>query len=264
MELVKAILATEEQLPPITALGYEYIVAANGLFVRAEDSRIEALLPVSHPISAKLHGLHMLTPHIKLKVPRVPVKWLYSIHQSAVRQIDREVLYQFRSARSVEGLCAMPSQIEWSCIVPSQIASATDIDFLDQVESVIDLHSHNTMNAFFSGTDDGDDEESEEILPRTVHCECGQATGERCAWVGDPIETVMVEWMPESLRESHVAAGNRGTYPHNGSLHLRMEASCAATIVEWDPEWTAIVESQMIDALHGVDGIRILVRDVER
>ena len=115
---------------------------------------------------------------------------------------------------------------------------------------------------YLYGTDDGDDEESEEILPRTVHCECGQATGERCAWVGDPIETVMVEWMPESLRESHVAAGNRGTYPHNGSLHLRMEASCAATIVEWDPEWTAIVESQMIAALHGVGGIRIFFRDV--
>lgn len=79
MELVKAILATEEQLPPITAFGYEYVVAANGLFVRAEDSRIEALLPVSHPRAAKLPGLKMLTPHIALKVPRVKESFLETV-----------------------------------------------------------------------------------------------------------------------------------------------------------------------------------------
>lgn len=147
MELVKAILAIEETLPPITALGYEYVVAANGLFVRAEDSRLEAMLPISHTLGRNLHGLKSQTPRITLKCPRVPVKWLYSIHQSAFRQIDREVLYQFR----------LTTSDEWTCVVPSQIASATSIRFLDQIESIIDLHSHNTMNAFFSETDNGDE-----------------------------------------------------------------------------------------------------------
>src|SRR5690606_29085697 len=31
---------------------------------------------------------------------------------------------------------------------------------------------------------------------RTVHCECGEYTGERCIWIGSPEETGVVEYMP--------------------------------------------------------------------
>jgi len=71
------------------------------------------------------------------------------------------------------------------------------------------------------------------ILPAdTVRCECGEATGERCAWSGPITETVVVEWMPEYLRESHRAAGNSGTHPANGSLQLRVERSCADRLAQ--------------------------------
>lgn len=75
-----------------------------------------------------------------------------------------------------------------------------------------------------------------------VHCECGRTLGVRCQWTGPRSETVVVEWMPESLRASHVAAGNRGVYPHNGAERLRVEASCADRIVTADGDWSSIVE----------------------
>jgi|SRR5690606_18451066 len=77
---------------------------------------------------------------------------------------------------------------------------------------------------------------------RTVRCECGQFTGERCIWIGSPDDTVVVEYMPMHLRASHEAARNVGTYPHNGAVRVRCERSCAESIVESDPDWAWIVE----------------------
>src|SRR5690606_24912295 len=81
------------------------------------------------------------------------------------------------------------------------------------------------------------------IVPRPVHCECGASTGVRCAWSGPESETVQVEWMPEHLRASHRAAGNSGTWPHNGSLRLRVERSCADRMIQYDREWTHRVDA---------------------
>src|SRR5690606_29914076 len=95
-------------------------------------------------------------------------------------------------------------------------------------------------------SDDSDDSDNEDnvtaVEPRTVRCECGQYTGERCAWIGSPDDTVMVEFMPEHLRASHEAARNAGIYPHNGAVRVRCERSCAESIVEHDPDWAWIVE----------------------
>jgi len=91
-------------------------------------------------------------------------------------------------------------------------------------------------------TDDSDDEDSATAVePRTVRCECGDYTGERCMWIGSPEETVVVEYMPMYLRASHEAAGNAGRYPHNGAVRIRCERSCAESIVEHDAGWARII-----------------------
>ncbi len=77
-----------------------------------------------------------------------------------------------------------------------------------------------------------------------VGCECGAVTGEPCAWVGDPDETVVLEWMPRDLRASHEAAGNRGTFPQNGAERLRLEQTCADAILEGEGGWARIVDDR--------------------
>lgn len=77
-------------------------------------------------------------------------------------------------------------------------------------------------------------------VERTIHCQCGEITSVRCEWVGPAGETVLVEHMPEYLRASHEAANNRGIYPHNGSVRLRVEHTCAERLI--DDDWTTIVE----------------------
>ena len=84
--------------------------------------------------------------------------------------------------------------------------------------------------------------ESEEIEPETVRCACGEWSGHRCSWVGPESETVLIEYMPEQHRSSHTAAGNRGVYPANGARRVRVERSCADSMIDQDGEWCEIVE----------------------
>lgn len=78
---------------------------------------------------------------------------------------------------------------------------------------------------------------------RTVHCECGVWTGERCVWTGPKSQTVVVEYMPEYLRASHQAAGNAGLYPANGAVRVRVERYCAELLLsnEDERDWAQIV-----------------------
>lgn len=76
---------------------------------------------------------------------------------------------------------------------------------------------------------------------KNIRCQCGQVTGEACCWQGPLSQTVEIEWMPKYLRASHEAAGNRGCYPYNGAMRLRVTESCADLLVETDGEWTQVI-----------------------
>lgn len=145
MNIVNAILSETENLPPIAALGYEYVVAANGLFIRAEDSRMEACVPVADGFF--LPGLVSVEPYARLKVPPIPAAWLHSILKSARKHLPAEVMYQFGYTD------------KWTCSIPqTALASPVSLVFDDQAQAVVDLHSHGTLDAFFSTTDDGDEQ----------------------------------------------------------------------------------------------------------
>ena len=74
-------------------------------------------------------------------------------------------------------------------------------------------------------------------LVKVARCECGAWLGEQCEHSGPACDLVTVEWMPEDRRASHVAAGNQGTYPHNGAVRLRVSAECADAICAESGEW---------------------------
>ena len=79
-----------------------------------------------------------------------------------------------------------------------------------------------------------------------IQCQCGEWTGEMCAWSGPASEMVVVEYMPECLRPSHTAAGGRGAWPHNGSIRVAVERGCADLAVAADPLWTRIVDGARV------------------
>lgn len=77
--------------------------------------------------------------------------------------------------------------------------------------------------------------------PGTILCQCARATGHFCQAAVDPANVVIVERMPVWLRASHTAAGNSGTWPHNGAERLACTDDCASLLVDGDEEWTSRV-----------------------
>lgn len=147
MKISNALLAEDVPLPPIGDVLYQYVIAGNGLYIRAEDSRIAALVKVA---PAHLTGLADLVPGASLKIARVPGMWLLAMLRSARRHMPNEAMYQL--------LCTDDPAKPWVCQMPEQISSPTALRFADDGRAVIDLHSHNRMDAFFSDTDDRDEQ----------------------------------------------------------------------------------------------------------
>lgn len=69
----------------------------------------------------------------------------------------------------------------------------------------------------------------------TPVCDSGRVTSERCQWSGEADELTEIEYMPEDLRASHTAAGNRGVYPANGASRIHVCQDCREALV--DDDW---------------------------
>ena len=82
---------------------------------------------------------------------------------------------------------------------------------------------------------------------KAYRCGCGEWMGEACEWCGPLSKMVVVEYMPESLRGSHTAANNSGSYSHNGAVRVAVERECAERLVEADGEWACITQLNPAD-----------------
>ena len=88
----------QDPLPPTDALAYQYVLAATGVYVRAENRFFDLLLPLAR---CSIRGLTPLQPHFRLKVSRLPGRLLKAVLSDARRARRRngglkEALYHFR------------------------------------------------------------------------------------------------------------------------------------------------------------------------
>jgi hypothetical protein len=141
-------------LPPMTAGLYEYVLAGNGLFLRAEREAIRALIPLAW---ADVRGLPPLEPRVQLLVPRVPTGLTRALYLSAVAEClpePREVIYHLVREDGEAGG-------EWTLVKPAQVQTAVSVEPVGPFGGtsfetyLVEVHSHHAM-AFhdFSATDD--------------------------------------------------------------------------------------------------------------
>jgi len=153
LNIVGAAVATKDGLPPIAASGYEYVVAANGVFIRAQSDYLSACVPVCHFLGSPIERLQPVEPYAKLLwAPPVGVGHLYAVIKNARERMPNEAMYQF-----IRGIDELDDTHKWTCKLPRQTATPTRVDFEDNPDSIIDIHSHNTMHAFFSEQDNADE-----------------------------------------------------------------------------------------------------------
>jgi PRTRC genetic system protein A len=138
---------------PTPAGLYDYIVSGSGIFLHSRRAELAALLPLT---PTAIRGLAPATSYFEMSVPRVPAALL------------TQMLAQARAARSagggpVEILFHLAWTGAWILSVPPQLQSAGQVQLLPVMAGpasapLIEVHSHYGMEAFWSATDDADEQ----------------------------------------------------------------------------------------------------------
>lgn len=138
-------LRAGEELPPVRP-GVSWIWAANGVFKRGVDPHLDILIQVAS--SPRVPGLAELEPHVRFRQADslIPGHLLDSIliHASCLRGIEQQYAIICRDDR-------------FELLIPPQGASAHRVRYELIPGTLIDIHSHHQMGAFFSEVDDRDD-----------------------------------------------------------------------------------------------------------
>lgn len=139
-----------DQLKQPSTAAIEYWVAQNGVFARGQRPELEALLPVSRHES-KVRGLGVLQPFVALT--KLNSTWLNIVSGMAQANLPNETLFHWTQTPSGN----------WHLAVPDQTQSYTHCKPVETGynssahRAVIEIHSHGECPAYFSQTDDGDE-----------------------------------------------------------------------------------------------------------
>lgn len=139
-----------DEPPSGTAL--EYVLGAGGVYVRAAREGLRALVRIS---SCEVRGLPEVMPKVELTCPRVPCAALAAMLARA-REVctpePREVLFHLWVEEGA-----------WRLVEPDQEATRASVRPRDtgvgnsHHRALVEIHSHHSMAARFSATDDLDE-----------------------------------------------------------------------------------------------------------
>jgi len=145
----KYILAQTESLPPIDPASlYEFVVAGNGVFVRARRKELEAMIPVSR---CEIRGLQVVHPYVRMEAGKVPLVCTQAIVNEFLMDLPLESLIWLKL-----------NEGRWKVVKPRQVSDKVSVQPVDPfdpdgADAFLDVHSHNTMEPYFSTDDDRDE-----------------------------------------------------------------------------------------------------------
>lgn len=169
---------TVDELIPHLEKEVTYVAASNGLF-KITKKPIGLFIEKEHDYKAELPGVGPLEAGVHLTVPKIPGKYLIQILSwyRDVNTRDRteasnlffwnhnnvEIPTQYEDKTPVRGLTVdgqliiyTPKQVNTGAL--SEFHMDSMVPWLRENTSLyLEIHSHNTMGAFFSGTDDANE-----------------------------------------------------------------------------------------------------------
>ncbi len=122
---------------------YDYVVAANGVFICAENPLIKATVQIGE---ASVRGLRPMFNAVYLKNGKIPGA-LFHLAMS-----------MFMADRHHEQYLAATWDGAYHLKVPQQIGEEASVHYEKVPNTILEFHSHCEMNAFFSGTDNHDEQ----------------------------------------------------------------------------------------------------------
>jgi len=143
MRPVGYLINTGRGLEGEPGLFYNYILARNGLFVRGESPLIAATVRIA---TAEIRGLSPLKEEVILKKGRIP-RSLYELALSVLL-----------ADRYHERYLAITWEEEYRLRMPPQIGGGGNVEYECLPNTILDIHSHSSISAFFSGADERDEQ----------------------------------------------------------------------------------------------------------
>jgi len=137
------LLSTEAGPVGERGIFYDYILAGNGVFIRAENHLIKATVAVSE---ATIRGLQPLQESVELRHGRIP-QYVYNLALSTL------MANPYR-----EQLVAVGWDGAYRLKLPTQENGESWIKYQTLPDTVLLFHSHGLMSAFFSHTDNRDEQ----------------------------------------------------------------------------------------------------------
>lgn len=166
MLLVDYHVLHQPNLPPYAAALYDYLVAGNGVFLRSQRPGLRVLLPIT---SCEIRGLPPVAASVQFDFPRIPACVLEQILVRAQAAGDAE-------GRPVEMLFHLYWRHgEWQLVIPEQQQTTASVTPCDDgpdssyAQALVELHSHHDLDAFFSTTDDRDEQQGFRIYAVIGH-----------------------------------------------------------------------------------------------
>ena len=134
----------EDELTGSNGIGFDYVLGAGGLYVQSESAHLTARIPVAPcevrglaPVAEKVELAH---GPIRARLFEVGLRWFLD-------DPDTERFFAVRwDGRS------------YQLVVPPQLGTATSLAYAPPAGVVAEFHSHGHSRAFFSKTDDGDEQ----------------------------------------------------------------------------------------------------------
>jgi len=142
-------IAQTADLGPIQASSYEYVLAGNGVFLRAVRTGLAITLPIA---ICEVRNLHPLEAKLELECGPIPAHLLSRIlglARQAAAEEPREALFHLSYAED-----------RWQLEVPPQAQTKGSVEPLESgpessyARALVEIHSHHRMPADFSNIDD--------------------------------------------------------------------------------------------------------------
>ena len=138
---------TRQGLVGERGIGYDYLLAANGLFLQAESPQLKATVLVAE---ASVRGLAPLEEGIELPLGKIPMKWWESALRIFQHALPQERLLTIGNFGQRPGLYLTQA--------PEQKTTRSSVRYRPLDGQLFEVHSHGFLRAFFSSTDDADEQ----------------------------------------------------------------------------------------------------------
>ena len=131
-------------LAGVQGIGFDYVLGSGGVYVQSESAHLTARVLVA---SCEVRGLAPVAEKLAL------------VHGPIPAQLFEQGLAWFQDDPDTERFFA----VRWDghsyrLVVPPQLGTATSLAYVPPAGVVAEFHSHGSSRAFFSATDDRDEQ----------------------------------------------------------------------------------------------------------